>query len=90
MRLTIYRRQHDATEDSYNTRTYVTDNDDIILDFLNEYDGEGNLRQWIEDNVNDMDVLNNNMTLGYNTDECNIIDYHIVFDNDTTKTSIKC
>lgn len=90
MRLTITRRQHNDTMFAYNERTYETTNDDIILDFLNEYDGEGNIREWVEENLRYMNTLHNQMSLGYDDKECDKVDYSIVFDNDITKTSFKC
>lgn len=90
MRLTIIRKQCNDDNSMFNERTYETTNDDIILDFLNEYDGEGNIREWIEENLRYMNTLHNQMSLGFNEADCRTIDYYIVFDNDTTKTSFKC
>ena len=90
MQLTIVRRQHNGDMFQYNERTHATDDDNMILDFLNCYDGDGNVREWIEDNLKEIPVLHNCMSLGYDANNSNIIDYYVVFDNDKTKTSFKC
>lgn len=89
MKLKIIRRQSNADNSMFNERTYYTEDDNIILDFLNEYDGEGNISEWIEDNIEDMNVLHNDMSLGYNDKECDKVDYNIEFIADSGLDNVK-
>lgn len=82
MRLNIKKTIHDKEGFNYIKREYTTDDDNIILDFLNEYDGEGNISQWIESNLNEMICLGNNISVGCDQNKCTIIDYKILFEND--------
>lgn len=93
MRLEITRHQRsDSDAFQYNDRTYYTENDEIIFDFLETQSNENkDLREWAEFILPWMTCTGNSMSMGFNADKCNQITYSIVFINEKNiKHFTKC
>lgn len=92
MRLEIIRKQHNNTMFHYCDRTYITEDEDLIMDFLNDYyDEKKNLREWVEYALPMMTCIGNNMSLGYEESECMNVDYNLCFINDKgLKHYVRC
>ena len=91
MKLEIIRKQYSDSLSQYNNRIYTTQDDDLILDWLNAYmDEHTDMREWIEDNIQDFICEGNDMTLGYRPEECDNIEYNIRYENDKINMNIEC
>lgn len=83
MELKIHRIQTNEQYTSYNIRTYITNEREIIYDFL-EIENKLN-KENIEELLSKMICQGNSMSLDFNNYSCKVIRYDIIFIDDMNK-----